>query len=48
MHNKLIETLVWISAAAAIAPLFAAWPPRRALPVVIVERPHVPLAPIRK
>ena len=48
MHNELVETLVWITATAAIAPLFAAWPSRLALPVVIVERPRVPLAPIRK
>jgi hypothetical protein len=48
MHDELIETLGRITAAAPIAPLFAAWLPRRVLPVVIVERPHVALAPIRK
>lgn len=37
MHHELIETLVWTSAAAALAPLLAAWLPRRVLPVVIIE-----------
>ena len=39
MHHELIETLVWITAAAVIAPLFAAWLPRRVLLAAIVENP---------
>jgi hypothetical protein len=37
MHDEVLERLVWITGAAPIAPLFAAWLPRRMTPVVIVD-----------